>query len=63
MPRLYGAEDDAAGVEDEEEDVVGRGVTGVPATVVVEEDGTPLAAEAGGLVVWLDCPLAAYLTK
>ena len=69
MPRLYGVEDDAEGVEGvllapEVVEVEGREVTGVPATVVVGVEDAPLVAGAGGgAAVWLDCPLAANLTK
>ena len=52
MPRLYGVEDDAEGVEfvlvPELVEVEGREVTGVPATVVVGVEEASLVAEAGG---------------
>ena len=69
MPRLYGVEDDAETVEGvllvpEVVEVEGREVTGVPATVVVGVEEVPLVVEAGGdAAAWLDCPLAANLTK
>ena len=68
MPRLYGVEAEADGVEGVLVLVlveVGRRVTGVPATVVVGVDEAPLLVGAGvvGVAVLLDCPLAANLTK
>lgn len=70
MPRLYGVEDDAETVEGvllvpEVVEVEGREVTEVPATVVVGVEEVPLlVVEAGGgAAAWLDCPLAANLTK
>jgi len=51
MPRLYGVDDDAVGVE-RVLPVVGRGVTaGVPATAVVGVDGAPLVPEADDVTV------------